>query len=132
VELAFKVKTTAPKKYCVKPNTGFVAPGATQVVHVIMQAQRDWPADLNGCKDKFLVQSVPSGGAVDFAELFAKGNEGVTETKLRVTYQQPAPPPSPVPEGEEDSKRKTPPRRSKRARCPVTCRRYNANWSAIA
>jgi hypothetical protein len=104
VELAFKVKTTAPKKYCVKPNTGFVAPGATQVVHVIMQAQRDWPADLNGCKDKFLVQSVPSGGAVDFAELFAKGNEGVTETKLRVTYQQPAPPPSPVPEGEEDSK----------------------------
>ena len=104
MELAFKVKTTAPKKYCVKPNTGFVAPGATQVVHVIMQAQRDWPADLNGCKDKFLVQSVPSGGAVDFAELFAKGNEGVTETKLRVTYQQPAPPPSPVPEGEEDSK----------------------------
>ena len=23
-EIAFKVKTTAPKKYCVKPNTGFV------------------------------------------------------------------------------------------------------------
>jgi hypothetical protein len=39
-----QVKTTAPKKYCVKPNTGLVAPGQTQTVHVIMQAQREWPA----------------------------------------------------------------------------------------
>ena len=103
-ELAFKVKTTAPKKYCVKPNTGFVAPGATQIVHVIMQAQRDWPADVAGCKDKFLVQSVPSGGATDFTELFSKGKEGITETKLKVVYAQPQPPPRPVPEGEEDTR----------------------------
>ena len=95
------MKTTAPKKYCVKPNTGFVAPGATQIVHVIMQAQREWPADVAGCKDKFLVQSVASGGVTDFAELFAKGKEGIKESKLRVAYTQPAPPPSPVPEGEE-------------------------------
>ena len=103
-ELAFKVKTTAPKKYCVKPNTGFVAPGATQIVHVIMQAQREWPADVAGCKDKFLVQSVASGGVTDFAELFAKGKEGIKESKLRVAYTQPPPPPSPVPEGEEDTR----------------------------
>ena len=106
--MAFKVKTTAPKKYCVKPNTGFVQAGATQVVHVIMQAQREWPADINACKDKFLVQSCPSGGSTDFTELFAKGKEGIGESKLRVSYAQPAPPPSPVPEGEEgDGKEST-------------------------
>ena len=95
------MKTTAPKKYCVKPNTGFIAPGATQIVHVIMQAQRDWPADVAGCKDKFLVQSVASGGVTDFTELFAKGKEGIKESKLRVAYTQPAPPPSPS--GTEDT-----------------------------
>ena len=26
---AFKVKTTAPKKYCVRPNTGYVKAGET-------------------------------------------------------------------------------------------------------
>lgn len=101
-EIAFKVKTTAPKKYCVKPNTGFVAAGATQNVQVIMQVQREWPSDLNACKDKFLVQSVVSGGQTDFTELFAKGKEDIKEAKLRVAYVQPAPPPSPVPEDEEE------------------------------
>lgn len=101
-EIAFKVKTTAPKKYCVKPNTGFVAAGATQSVQVIMQVQREWPSDLNACKDKFLVQSVMSGGLTDFTELFAKGKDDIKEAKLRVSYVQPAPPPSPVPEDEEE------------------------------
>jgi hypothetical protein len=59
------VKTTAPKKYCVKPNTGFVAPGQAQTVHVIMQAQREWPTDINSCKDKFLVQNTSSGVGLD-------------------------------------------------------------------
>ena len=63
-----------------------------------MQAQREWPADISMCKDKFLVQSTGSGGATDFAELFAKGKEDIKEAKLRVSYVQPAPPPSPVPE----------------------------------
>ena len=48
------MKTTAPKKYCVKPNTGFVGKGQTVNVHVIMQAQREWPQDMMKCKDKFI------------------------------------------------------------------------------
>ena len=67
-------------------------------MHVIMQAQREWPADISMCKDKFLVQSTGSGGATDFTELFAKGKDDIKEAKLRVSYVQPAPPPSPVPE----------------------------------
>mmetsp|Transcript_35465 Transcript_35465/g.87153 ORF Transcript_35465/g.87153 Transcript_35465/m.87153 type:complete len:243 (-) Transcript_35465:660-1388(-) len=103
-EMAFKVKTTAPKKYCVKPNTGLVAAGQSMVVHVIMQAQREWPTDMSSCKDKFLVQSTLSGGVADFTELFAKGKEDgvIKEAKLRVSYVQPAPPPSPVAEDEEE------------------------------
>jgi len=55
---AFKVKTTAPKKYCVRPNTGYVKAGQTIEVQVTMQAQKEWPADFDMCRDKFLVQSV--------------------------------------------------------------------------
>nr|CAB3447367.1 unnamed protein product [Digitaria exilis] len=55
-QVAFKVKTTSPKKYCVRPNNGIVAPRATADVVVTMQAQREAPPDMQ-CKDKFLVQS---------------------------------------------------------------------------
>ena len=32
--IAFKVKTTAPKKYCVRPSSGIVEPGASRDVQV--------------------------------------------------------------------------------------------------
>ncbi|KAJ6400345.1 hypothetical protein OIU84_015908 [Salix udensis] len=53
----FKVKTTNPKKYCVRPNTGVVMPGSTCRVTFTMQAQKEAPPDMQ-CKDKFLLQSV--------------------------------------------------------------------------
>ncbi|KAF9381541.1 phosphatidylinositol-binding protein scs2 [Podila verticillata] len=56
--IAFKVKTTAPKQYCVRPNSGLVGPGEELEVQVQMQAMKeDPPADFK-CKDKFLVQSI--------------------------------------------------------------------------
>ncbi|KAF9421655.1 phosphatidylinositol-binding protein scs2 [Podila epigama] len=56
--IAFKVKTTAPKQYCVRPNAGRVEPGQELEVQVQMQAMKeDPPADFK-CKDKFLVQSI--------------------------------------------------------------------------
>jgi hypothetical protein len=56
--IAFKVKTTAPKQYCVRPNSGRIVPGGTTEVQVLLQAMReDPPADFK-CKDKFLVQSI--------------------------------------------------------------------------
>mmetsp|Transcript_28270 Transcript_28270/g.34327 ORF Transcript_28270/g.34327 Transcript_28270/m.34327 type:complete len:263 (-) Transcript_28270:714-1502(-) len=111
--VAFKVKTTSPKKYCVRPNTGMVAPGATTEVIIIMQQQKEVPPDLNQCKDKFLVQSVtvaskngvePNPSSTDFQELFSKDRKAevkMSETKLKVSYIQPIPPPSPVPENQE-------------------------------
>jgi hypothetical protein len=81
-----------------------------------MQSQKEWPADFTACKDKFLVQSAPvdasaaealrgAGGAEEFVRLFGGGKPGgaalpgagaVAEAKLRVQYNSPAPPPSPV------------------------------------
>ncbi|XP_058209797.1 vesicle-associated protein 1-2 isoform X1 [Rhododendron vialii] len=104
--VAFKVKTTNPKKYCVRPNTGIVLPQSTSDVIVTMQAQKEAPADMQ-CKDKFLLQSaVTSPGATTkdiTPEMFHKesGNT-VEECKLRVSYVAPPQPPSPVREGSDE------------------------------
>ncbi|KAL3814955.1 hypothetical protein ACJIZ3_016223 [Penstemon smallii] len=104
--VAFKVKTTNPKKYCVRPNTGVVLPHSSCDVIVTMQAQKEAPSDMQ-CRDKFLLQCVvvnPGVIAKDItAEMFNKesGNQ-VEECKLRVVYVAPQQPPSPVREGSEE------------------------------
>ncbi|XP_050204147.1 vesicle-associated protein 1-3 [Mercurialis annua] len=103
--VAFKVKTTNPKKYCVRPNTCIILPGAACNVIVTMQAQKEAPPDMQ-CKDKFLLQSVavPDGATTKdiTADMFNKEVGNVVEDfKLRVTYI-PANPPSPVPEEPEE------------------------------
>ncbi|KAF5957473.1 hypothetical protein HYC85_004698 [Camellia sinensis] len=103
--VAFKVKTTNPKKYCVRPNNGIVSPGSACNVTVTMQAQKDAPPDMQ-CKDKFLIQSVVAPNAATnkdiTSEMFNKEDGKVVEEfKMRVVYI-PANPPSPVPEGSEE------------------------------
>ncbi|KAL7125897.1 hypothetical protein ABFS83_14G147000 [Erythranthe nasuta] len=104
--VAFKVKTTNPKKYCVRPNTGVVMPHSNCDVTVTMQAQKEAPPDMQ-CRDKFLLQSVVVASgltAKDITpEMFNKesGNQ-VDESKLRVVYVPPPQPPSPVREGSEE------------------------------
>lgn len=100
--VAFKVKTTNPKQYCVRPNIGVVLPGSTCDVTVTMQAQREAPPDLQ-CKDKFLVQSVAAenGAATQdiSAAMFNKEpGKVVDECKLRVIC---VPTSSPSPFSEE-------------------------------
>lgn len=75
--VAFKVKTTAPKLYCVRPNSDIIPPGKTAdvqsklkwdecLVHllisysfwlVMLQAFKEEPALDLKCKDKFLILS---------------------------------------------------------------------------
>jgi hypothetical protein len=56
--ITFKVKTTAPKLYCVRPNAGRIPPGGSAEVTILLQAMKeDPPADFK-CKDKFLIQSI--------------------------------------------------------------------------
>ncbi|KAI3974255.1 hypothetical protein MKX01_030924 [Papaver californicum] len=104
--VAFKVKTTNPKKYCVRPNTGVVLPRSTCDVTVTMQAQSETPPDSQ-CKDKFLLQSViasPGATGKDInPDMFNKESGNlIDECKLRVVYAPPPRPPSPVREGSEE------------------------------
>ncbi|KAI8066133.1 PapD-like protein [Thamnidium elegans] len=55
----FKVKTTAPKQYCVRPNAGRIEPNSEIEVQIILQPfKEELPEDYK-CKDKFLVQTAP-------------------------------------------------------------------------
>ncbi|KAL3516202.1 hypothetical protein ACH5RR_023104 [Cinchona calisaya] len=96
--VAFKVKTTSPKKYCVCPNIGIIEPKSTCNFIVTMQAQRTAPPDMT-CKDKFLVQgTVVAVGTSEediTSSMFARENgRYVEESKLRVVLA--SPPHSPV------------------------------------
>ncbi|KAI3501078.1 hypothetical protein L1887_28936 [Cichorium endivia] len=100
--VAFKVKTTNPKKYSVRPNSGVVLPRSTCDVTVTMQAQKEPPVDLQ-CKDKFLLQSVVAGPGTTTKdvtpEMFSKeAGHAVEECKLRVIYLPPPQRPSSIPE----------------------------------
>ncbi|BFG37075.1 hypothetical protein CerSpe_233480 [Prunus speciosa] len=91
--VAFKVKTTSPKKYCVRPNVGVILPKSTSEFSVTMQAPRAGPPDME-CRDKFLIQStIVSSGTTDediTASMFAKDDgKYIEEKKLRVTLISP-------------------------------------------
>ncbi|KAL9233264.1 hypothetical protein vseg_008285 [Gypsophila vaccaria] len=93
--VAFKVKTTSPKKYCVRPNVGVVLPKATCEFVVIMQSPKEVPADLT-CKDKFLIQNtiVPDGTLEEniTSDTFSRDNNRyIEERKLRVILSTPPP-----------------------------------------
>nr|XP_023873257.1 vesicle-associated protein 2-1 [Quercus suber]POE84839.1 vesicle-associated protein 2-1 [Quercus suber] len=92
--VAFKVKTTSPKKYFVRPNTGVVDPWDSCIIRVTLQAQREYPPDMQ-CKDKFLLQStiVPPNTDVDDLpqDVFTKDSgKAIEECKLRVMYVSPS------------------------------------------
>ncbi|XP_049385693.1 vesicle-associated protein 2-2-like [Solanum stenotomum] len=96
--VAFKVKTTSPKKYCVRPNIGVIKPKSTYDFTVTMQAQRTAPSDMQ-CKDKFLIQCtvVPFGTNEEEIppSMFNKDNgKYIDECKLKVVLV--SPPQSPV------------------------------------
>ncbi|KAA3437236.1 vesicle-associated protein 1-2-like isoform X2 [Gossypium australe] len=124
--VAFKVKTTNPKKYCVRPNTGVVLPRSTCNVAGLsftlsctkfefryhyfslswlmfnpftMQAQKEAPTDMQ-CKDKFLLQSVvasPGATTKDItAEMFNK-ESGHNVEECKLRVVYVAPPRPPSP-----------------------------------
>ncbi|KAL8229393.1 hypothetical protein R6Q57_014293 [Mikania cordata] len=91
--VAFKIKTTTPKKYCVRPNTGVIDPNSLCDFTVTMQAPKVAPLDMI-CRDKFLVQStiVPEGTKEEdvTSNMFAKEDgENVDEKRLRVIFVSP-------------------------------------------
>jgi len=55
-KVCFKIKTTAPKKYCVKPNSGVIDPDDSVKISVSLQPFEFDPQDKN--KHKFMVQAM--------------------------------------------------------------------------
>ncbi|KAL7268162.1 phosphatidylinositol-binding protein scs2 [Rhizina undulata] len=108
--VAFKVKTTAPKQYCVRPNSGRIEAGKEVEVQVLLQAMKqDPPADFK-CKDKFLVQSVvitsdKEHGTVAeiWADVDKNDKHSIQEKKIRVVFLQPGEASSPISETQENS-----------------------------
>jgi len=91
--VAFKVKTTAPKQYCVRPNSGRIEPGKEVEVTVLLQAMKQEPPLDAKCRDKFLVQSVAVTSDKEFTninQIWQHVDEAekssVQEKKIRVVY----------------------------------------------
>uniref|UniRef100_A0A7N0VF38 MSP domain-containing protein n=1 Tax=Kalanchoe fedtschenkoi TaxID=63787 RepID=A0A7N0VF38_KALFE len=90
--VAFKVKTTSPKSYYVRPNAGILHPWESCIIRVTLQIPREHLPDQ--CKDKFLLQStaVPTDSELEHLSLdtFNKDNgKTVEERKLRVVFVSP-------------------------------------------
>ncbi|KUJ12130.1 VAMP-associated protein [Mollisia scopiformis] len=89
--VAFKVKTTAPKQYCVRPNSGRIEPGKEVEVTVLLQAMKQEPPIDAKCRDKFLVQSVAVTSDKEFTNITEihvdqAEKSSVQEKKIRVVY----------------------------------------------
>jgi hypothetical protein len=91
--VAFKVKTTAPKQYCVRPNSGRIEPGKEVEVSVLLQAMKAEPPADTRCRDKFLVQSVAVTADKEFtniAQIWQHVDQAekssVQEKKIRVVF----------------------------------------------
>lgn len=91
--VAFKVKTTAPKQYCVRPNSGRIDPGSAVEVQVLLQAMKEDPAPDARCRDKFLVQSIaiqPENDHANIQQVWQgieqTSKSSIHEKKIRVVF----------------------------------------------
>ncbi|CAG8616989.1 9637_t:CDS:2, partial [Racocetra fulgida] len=104
-------KTTAPKQYCVRPNSGRIEPNQSVEVQeerrlnyangidfkiVILQPMKEDPPPDFKCKDKFLVQSIgitPERETLSLQELWAiterESKDTIKENKIRCVYLPP-------------------------------------------
>mmetsp|Transcript_121308 Transcript_121308/g.387650 ORF Transcript_121308/g.387650 Transcript_121308/m.387650 type:complete len:210 (-) Transcript_121308:138-767(-) len=94
--VAFKVKTTAPKAYLVRPSFGTLKPGESQEIQIILQPQQgDMSKDANN--HRFLVQAVaiPNNEQVPRESWASFPKDEVQEHRLGVAVHQEAAAPEP-------------------------------------
>uniref|UniRef100_A0A8C1VF37 Vesicle-associated membrane protein-associated protein A n=1 Tax=Cyprinus carpio TaxID=7962 RepID=A0A8C1VF37_CYPCA len=88
--VCFKVKTTAPRRYCVRPNSGLIDPGASVTVSVMLQPFDYDPNEKS--KHKFMVQSIlVPAGASDLEALWKDAKpDDLMDSKLRCVFEMPS------------------------------------------
>ncbi|XP_054164379.1 vesicle-associated membrane protein-associated protein B-like [Oppia nitens] len=85
--VCFKVKTTAPKRYCVRPNNGLIEAYGNTTIAVMLQ-----PVDLDNLNDKnkhkFMVQTMfAPEGDVNQDVLWKEVNpEAIMDSKLKCVF----------------------------------------------
>jgi len=113
----FKIKTTNPKRYSVRPNLGIAWMGAAAEVTVQLCAFKELPPDLAKCKDKFQVLSLvlsdehsqqlealgPEERRGMLNELWAaeEAQAAAVISKVRCSFSLPSTQPMPIPEESE-------------------------------
>ncbi|CDQ76543.1 unnamed protein product [Oncorhynchus mykiss] len=88
--VCFKVKTTAPRRYCVRPNSGVLDAGTSINVSVMLQPFDYDPNEKS--KHKFMVQSMlapPEMTDMEGVWKEAKPEE-LMDSKLRCVFELPA------------------------------------------
>jgi len=88
--VCFKVKTTAPRRYCVRPNSGVIEPGATVTISVMLQPFDYDPNEKS--KHKFMVQTIfapPNVSDMDSLWKDAKPDD-LMDSKLRCVFELPS------------------------------------------
>ncbi|XP_076449613.1 vesicle-associated membrane protein/synaptobrevin-binding protein-like [Babylonia areolata] len=89
-KICFKVKTTAPKRYCVRPNGGILDPGSSISVAVMLQPFEYDPSEKS--KHKFMVQSMfaPDGKIESQEQLWKDASpDSLMDTKLKCVFDMP-------------------------------------------
>lgn len=91
--VAFKVKTTSPKQYSVRPIAGRIEAHGQVTVSVIFQALKEEPAADAKCRDKFQIQSVLISATQEtesVSELWQnterQAKDQIKERKIRCAY----------------------------------------------
>lgn len=85
-KVCFKIKTTAPKRYCVKPNSGVVDPDESVKISVSLQPFEFNPEEKN--KHKFMVQSMYAPEGEINQEVLWKEADGsqLMDSKLKCVF----------------------------------------------
>ncbi|XP_063439684.1 vesicle-associated membrane protein-associated protein A-like [Mytilus galloprovincialis] len=89
-KVCFKVKTTAPKRYCVRPNSGIIDPNQSVNVSVMLQPFDYDPLEKN--KHKFMVQTMfaPDGPIESQEQLWKEAKpESLMDSKLKCLFEIP-------------------------------------------
>ncbi|XP_034980280.1 vesicle-associated membrane protein-associated protein A isoform X1 [Zootoca vivipara] len=88
-KVCFKVKTTAPRRYCVRPNSGIIDPGSSVTVSVMLQPFDYDPNEKS--KHKFMVQTIFAPSNITDMEAVWKDakSDDLMDSKLRCVFEMP-------------------------------------------
>ncbi|KAL1006400.1 hypothetical protein UPYG_G00071910 [Umbra pygmaea] len=89
-KVCFKVKTTAPRRYCVRPNSGMIESGGTVTVSVMLQPFEYDPTEKS--KHKFMVQTIFAPSTATDIDAVWKDvmPDDLMDSKLRCVFELPS------------------------------------------